>query len=42
MFTAEIWKKAVGYETFEVSNLGRVKNTRLGIIISKTIQNANK
>lgn len=32
MFTAEIWKKAVGYETFEVSNLGRVKNTRLGII----------
>lgn len=32
MFTAEIWKKAFGYETFEVSNLGRVRNTRLNII----------
>lgn len=32
MFTAEIWKKAVGYDTFEVSNFGRVKNTRLEII----------
>lgn len=32
MFTTEIWKKAKGYENFEVSSIGRIKNKALNLI----------
>lgn len=32
MITAEIWKQAKGYENFEVSNTGRVRNKALDLI----------
>lgn len=35
MITAEIWKKAIGYDNFEVSNLGRVRNIKLRLIKSQ-------